>query len=71
MQRCQPSCANIARTDSHADQLRQHAQELGKRAASEALPDPLADRLARRSAHLLALADRHEHDRIHLQEPTS
>ncbi|MEV6383116.1 integrase [Streptomyces sp. NPDC051773] len=71
LDRCQPSCANIARTDQHADQLRQHAQALEKHAASEALPDPLAVRLARRAGHLLALADRHEHDRINLQEPTS
>ncbi|MFB7596745.1 hypothetical protein [Streptomyces sp. NPDC056160] len=69
--RCQPSCANIARTDQHADQLRQQAQALEKQAASEAVPDPLADRLARRAGHLRTLAHRHEHDRIHLQEPTS
>ncbi|MEV5921917.1 integrase [Streptomyces pseudogriseolus] len=71
LDRCQPSCANIARTDQHADQLRQHAQALEKQAASEALPGPLADRLARRAEHLLDLADRHEHDRIALREPPS
>ncbi|MFB6781367.1 hypothetical protein ACFCX0_29155 [Streptomyces sp. NPDC056352] len=37
LDRCQPSCANIARTDHHADQLRQHTQALEKQAASEAL----------------------------------
>ncbi|WP_219933718.1 hypothetical protein [Streptomyces sp. NWU339] len=67
LDRCQPSCANNARTDQHADQLRQYAQALEKQAASEAVPDPLA----RRAGHLRQLADRHEHDRIHLQEPTS
>ncbi|MER6126803.1 hypothetical protein ABT173_30220 [Streptomyces sp. NPDC001795] len=71
LDRCQPSCANFPRTDQHADQLRQDAQVLEKQAASGAMPDPLADRLARRAGHLRALADRHEHDRIHLQEPTS
>ncbi|MFJ3637610.1 hypothetical protein [Streptomyces sp. NPDC090112] len=71
LDRCQPSCANIARTDQHTDQLRQHAQVLEKQAASEALPDPIADRLARRAEHLLGSADRHEHDRIALQEPPS
>ena len=69
LDRCQPSCANIARTDQHADQLREHAQALEKQVSSEAIPDPLADRLVRRAEHLRALADRHEHDRIHLQEP--
>ncbi|WP_369362323.1 hypothetical protein AB5L52_01405 [Streptomyces sp. CG4] len=71
LDRCRPSCANVARTDHHAAQLLQYAQALEKQAASEAVPSPLADRLARRAAHLRALADRHEHDRIHAQEPTS
>ncbi|MEU2539513.1 hypothetical protein [Streptomyces iakyrus] len=71
LDRCRPSCANIARTDHHAAQLVQHARSLEKQAASEAVPSPLADRLARRTAQLRALADRHEHDRIHPQEPTS
>ncbi|MGW1055275.1 hypothetical protein [Streptomyces sp. NPDC002521] len=71
LDRCRPSCANVARTDHHAAQLLQYAQALEKQAASEAVPAPLADRLARRAAHLRALADRHEHDRIHAQEPTS
>lgn len=67
LDRCQPSCANIPRTD----QLRQYTQTLEKQATSEALLGPLADRLARRAEHLLGLADRHEHDRIALQEPPS
>jgi hypothetical protein len=71
LDRCQPACANIARTDTHAEQLRQHAQALDKQAASQALPDPLADRLTRRAENLRTLVDRHEHDRIHPQEPTS
>ncbi|MFL0395158.1 integrase [Streptomyces albus] len=71
LDRCRPSCANIARTDHHAVQLLQHAQVLEKQAASEAVPDPLADRLARRAVQLRAIANCHEHDRIHQQEPTS
>lgn len=43
LDRCRPSCANVARTDHHADQLLQHAQTLEKQAASEAVPGPLAD----------------------------
>jgi hypothetical protein len=49
----------------------QHAQVLEKQATSEALPGPLAERLARRAEQLRELADRHEHDRIHTQEATS
>jgi hypothetical protein len=48
LDRCQPSCANVARTDQHADQLLWQAMSLEKQAASEALPGPLADRLSQR-----------------------
>ncbi|MFE0732087.1 hypothetical protein ACFW2X_28325 [Streptomyces antibioticus] len=57
LDRCRPSCANIARTDHHATQLLQHAQALEKQAVSEAVPDPLADRLTRRAARLREFAD--------------
>ncbi|NNN32168.1 hypothetical protein HLK59_17720 [Streptomyces sp. S3(2020)] len=71
LDRCQPTCANIARTDHHADQLLQHAQTLERQASSETLPGPLADRLCQRAGQLRALADRHVHDRINAQEPTT
>ncbi|MEF9886567.1 hypothetical protein [Streptomyces sp. P9-A4] len=71
LDRCQPSCANIARTDRHADELVQRAQRLEKQAASEAVPGPLADRLTQRADHLRALATRHHTDGIHSQEPTA
>ncbi|MHA5052778.1 site-specific integrase [Streptomyces sp. SD15] len=71
LDRCRPSCANVARTDHHANQLLQHAQTLEKQAASEAVPGPLADRLSQRAGQLRALADRHVHDRINAQEPTT
>ncbi len=64
LDRCQPSCANNARTDRHADELLQRAKTLEKQAASEAVPGPLADRLTQRADHLRSLADRHNHDRI-------
>lgn len=65
------TCANIARSDRHADELLQHARALEKQTASEAVPGPLADRLAQRAGRLRDVADRHKHDRIHFQEPTS
>jgi hypothetical protein len=68
LDRCQPSCSNIARTDRHADELLQRAQTLEKQAASKAVPGPLADRLTRRAGHLRSLADRH--NRINSQEST-
>ncbi|WP_330234518.1 hypothetical protein [Streptomyces sp. NBC_00566] len=68
---CQPSCADIARNDRHADELFQHAQILEKQAASQAVAGPLADRLTRCADHLRSLADRHNHDRINSQQPTA
>lgn len=70
LDRCRPACANIARTDRHADDLVQHMQALENQAASEAVPGPLADRLAQRAAHLRGLSDQHTDDRFTLQEPT-
>ncbi|MFJ5548623.1 integrase [Streptomyces sp. NPDC093225] len=71
LDRCRPTCANVARTDHHADLLLQHARDLEQQAASEAVPGPLADRLARRAGQLRALSDRHAHECIRTQEPTS
>lgn len=71
LDRCQPTCANIARTDHHAAGLRAHADALERQSASEVLPGPLADRLARHAEQLRELASRHKHDRIPHQEPTS
>ncbi|GAA2452291.1 hypothetical protein GCM10010433_63140 [Streptomyces pulveraceus] len=71
LDRCQPSCANISRTDHHAAGLLAHAEALEKQSVSEALPGPLAERLARRAGQLRELAHRHEHDRIHPREPMS
>lgn len=53
------------------NELVQHTHALEKRAASEAVSGPLADRLTRRADHLRDLADRHHYDRMDLQEPTS
>ncbi|WP_050495271.1 MULTISPECIES: hypothetical protein [unclassified Streptomyces] len=70
LDRCQPTCANVARTDHHAELLLQRARGLEKQAASDGVPGPLADRLARHAGHLRTLAERHAHDRIHTREPT-
>lgn len=71
LDRCQPSCANIARTDHHTAGLLAWAEALEKQSASEALPGPLAERLVQRAGQLRELAGRHEHDRIHHQETTA
>jgi hypothetical protein len=71
LHRCQPSCANIARTDQHAQQLRQRAAVLERQADSEAVPGPLAERLYRSSARLRSQADAHSRDRVTGGESTS
>ncbi|MEV0901584.1 hypothetical protein [Actinoplanes sp. NPDC049802] len=60
LDRCQPRCANIARTDQHAARMLQHAAQLHAQADSAATPTPLADRLRSEAA---ALTDRAQHHR--------
>ncbi|MDT0484083.1 MULTISPECIES: hypothetical protein [Streptomyces] len=62
--RCKVNCANIARTDDHARQLREAAESLGQQTASGAVPEPLADRLQERAQSLIGLADQHDTDRV-------
>ncbi|MFE9950970.1 integrase [Streptomyces sp. NPDC005531] len=64
LDRCKVNCANIARTDDHARQLREAAESLGQQAASGAVPEPLADRLQERAQSLTGLADQHDNDRV-------
>ncbi|WP_318199210.1 hypothetical protein [Streptomyces sp. SCL15-4] len=67
LDRCQPSCA---RTDRHAAGLVAKAEALEKQSVSEALPGPLAERLARRAGQLREMAEGHEYDRTDHEEPT-
>jgi integrase len=71
LDRCQPSCANISRTDHHADQLIALAESLEKQAGSELVPVPLADRFRRRAGRLRTLADEHYRNRVAVQEDLS
>lgn len=50
LERCRPSCVNIARTDRYADELLQRAQALEEQAASETVPGLLVDRLTQHAA---------------------
>ncbi|APY85544.1 hypothetical protein A7J05_07305 [Streptomyces alfalfae] len=70
LDRCQPACANIARTDDHAHQLLRRATSLDEQARSQAVPGPLSERLSRRAARLRAQAHDHARDRTTLQEST-
>ncbi|MGW2725509.1 hypothetical protein [Streptomyces sp. NPDC001492] len=67
LDRCVNTCANIARTDQQADELRQRASELQRRARH--VPHALAQRFLTNSARLLEAADQHLLTRITLKEP--
>ncbi|WP_328732836.1 hypothetical protein OHT20_31540 [Streptomyces caniferus] len=64
LDRCKVNCANIARTDEHARQLRDASDSLGKQAASGLVPEPLVDRLRERADSLTELADKQDNDRV-------
>ncbi|MFJ4184136.1 integrase [Kitasatospora sp. NPDC089509] len=58
---CRPACANIARTDRHATQLRQRAEALDRQA--DHVPGPVAERLRANAQRLNAQADHHDRTR--------
>lgn len=64
LDRCVSTCANIARTDTHAKGLEEAADRLREQADSPLLPTPVADRLRARCGELRALAERHRDIRI-------
>ncbi|WP_406529513.1 integrase [Streptomyces sp. I8-5] len=63
LDRCEPTCANVTRTDHHADQLISMAEALEKQSV-ELVPVPLAHRLQARAQGLRDLAEKHRRDRI-------
>ena len=50
--RCRDNCANRARTDTHAEQLRAEIERLRAEAASPLTPEPIGRRLQSRASHL-------------------
>lgn len=55
---CQPGCGNTVRTDTHARQLRERAEEIDQLAAST--PGPLGKRLRANADRLRTTADAHD-----------
>lgn len=55
---CRPGCGNAVRTDTHARQLRERADEIDQLAASA--PGPIGDRLKNTARKLRDLADTHD-----------
>ncbi|MEU9840693.1 hypothetical protein AB0C69_15875 [Actinomadura sp. NPDC048032] len=67
--RCDPACANIARTDIHIAGLRTEIRQLQEEITDPLTPTPLRERLKQRSQMLEKIASRHEHTRITKQSP--
>lgn len=68
LDRCRSNCANIARTDAQAEAMRAHAQRLRAQADSPVTPAPLADRMREKALQLDAASERHNRERITLEE---
>jgi hypothetical protein len=63
---CVPGCGNIIRTDRYAEQLRERAGLLDKRAMRA--PQPIGDRLRANATRLRDLATSHDRTRITLKD---
>jgi hypothetical protein len=66
--RCDPACANIARTDAHIAALRKEITHLTEEIAHPSTPVPLRERLHQRLTALQGIADRHDKTRVPLPE---
>jgi hypothetical protein len=64
LDRCDPACANIARTDDHITALTAEITRLRAEAASPLLPGPIRQRLVSRAAALEKIAEGHARTRI-------
>ena len=62
--RCDPACANIARTDTHIDRVQQEISQLDEEIASGLNPHPIQQRLMQRRASLQNLVGKHHQTRI-------
>lgn len=70
IERCDPACANIARTDTHITRLHEEITQLEAEITSPLTPAPLRERLKQRIILLRATADRHHHTRSTLPSDT-
>lgn len=64
LDRCNPACANVARTDTHIADARAEIARLHAEADDPLTATPLAQRLRQRAQVLEALVEGHEKTRI-------
>jgi len=69
LDRCDPACANIARTDEHITTLTAETTRLQAEIANPLTPHPIRDRLTQRVAALQQIADRHTRSRTTRKAP--
>jgi hypothetical protein len=67
--RCDPACANAARTDTHIAELRHEIAQLGEEISSPLTSTPMRERLKQQAASLQEIVDRHERTRIVIIQP--
>jgi len=63
LDRCNPACANVARTDEHIGELTSHADRLRAEIANPLTPQPICDRLMQHLAALEQITERHNRNR--------
>lgn len=64
LDRCNPHCANITRTDTHMTALQNEINSLQQEIANTLIPTPLRERLKQRAAALAQIRERHNSQRI-------
>ncbi len=64
LDRCNPACANMARTDTHIKDLSAETARLRAEIASPLIPGPLRDRRTQRADALQQIAGRHARTRV-------
>jgi integrase len=67
--RCDPACANIARTDTHIEALQREIAQLQAEIADSLTPTPLRERLKQRVAALRGTVARHQRTRLVTPSP--
>lgn len=68
LDRCQPACANIARTDTHIARAQAEIDRLDAELSASTDPHPIQQRLQARRAALQAIIDAHQAGRITLDD---
>ena len=69
--RCDPRCGNVARTESHIDEISVEIDHLGKQQALPMTPEPMRLAHGQRISMLQDIIDTHERSRIRPEPPPS